>query len=125
MHAEQAGANLAVRGEADAIAMAAERFTHRRDDANLAATISKAPALGCGRRIVSGEWPQLKATTNAVENFATEVAITEGRIVPGAGGFEAMIDAALVDYSGALASGRLVRGDNPVLMTFELLLEAV
>lgn len=61
----------------------------------------------------------------AVENFATEVAITDGRIVPGAAGFEAAIDVALVDYSGALASGRLERGDNPVLMTFELVLEAV
>lgn len=59
-----------------------------------------------------------------VENFATEVAITDGRIALGAGGFEATIDVALVDYSGALASGRLVRGDNPVLMTFELVLEA-
>lgn len=59
-----------------------------------------------------------------VENFATEVAITDGRIAPGVGGFEAAIDVALVDYSGALASGRLVRGDNPVLMTFELVLEA-
>ncbi|WP_336811100.1 PCC domain-containing protein [Bosea sp. MMO-172] len=60
----------------------------------------------------------------AVENFATEVAITAGRIAPSAGGFEAAIDVALVDYSGALASGRLKRGDNPVLMTFELVLEA-
>ncbi|CAH1670907.1 putative DNA-binding protein with PD1-like motif [Hyphomicrobiales bacterium] len=59
----------------------------------------------------------------AVENFATEVAITEGRIVAGAGSFEATVDVALVDYSGALASGRLKRGDNPVLMTFELVLE--
>lgn len=60
-----------------------------------------------------------------VENFATEVAITEGRIARGAGGFEATIDVALVDYSDALASGRLKRGDNPVLMTFELVLEAI
>ncbi|WP_293800595.1 DUF296 domain-containing protein [uncultured Bosea sp.] len=59
-----------------------------------------------------------------VENFATEVVITEGRVAPGVDGFEAAIDVALVDYSGALASGRLVRGDNPVLMTFELVLEA-
>ena len=65
------------------------------------------------------------ADGGVVENFATEVAITEGRIAPGVGGFEAAIDVALVDYSGALASGRLVRGDNPVLMTFELVLEAV
>lgn len=61
---------------------------------------------------------------SVIENFATEVAITEGRIARGDGGFEAAIDVALVDYSGALASGRLKRGDNPVLMTFELVLEA-
>lgn len=59
-----------------------------------------------------------------VENFATEVAITEGRVAAGAGGFEATIDVALVDYSGALATGRLLRGDNPVLMTFELVVKA-
>jgi predicted DNA-binding protein with PD1-like motif len=63
------------------------------------------------------------ADGGVVENFATEVAITNGRIASGAGGSEATIDVALVDYSGALASGRLVRGDNPVLMTFELVLE--
>ena len=61
---------------------------------------------------------------STVENFATEVAITNGRVAPGADGFETVIDVALVDYSGALASGRLKRGDNPVLMTFELVLEA-
>jgi predicted DNA-binding protein with PD1-like motif len=63
--------------------------------------------------------------SGVVENFATEVAITEGRVAPGAGGSEAAIDVALVDYRGVVASGRLVRGDNPVLMTFELVLEAV
>lgn len=68
-----------------------------------------------GARFVAG---------GVVENFATEVAITDGRVVRGAGGFEAAIDVALVDYSGALASGRLKRGDNPVLMTFELVLQA-
>lgn len=57
----------------------------------------------------------------AVENFATEVAITGGEIAGG----EAAVDVALVDYTGATARGRLVRGDNPVLMTFELVLEAV
>lgn len=58
-----------------------------------------------------------------VENFATEVAITVGRIVDDSAGPQAEIDVALVDFTGATASGRLVRGDNPVLMTFELVLE--
>jgi predicted DNA-binding protein with PD1-like motif len=59
-----------------------------------------------------------------VEPFATELTVTSGEIVPGADGApEAMLDIALVDYTGALARGRLVRGDNPVLMTMELVLE--
>lgn len=58
-----------------------------------------------------------------VENFATEVAITTGRIVDEGAGLQAEIDVALVDFTGTMASGRLVRGDNPVLMTFELVLE--
>jgi predicted DNA-binding protein with PD1-like motif len=60
-----------------------------------------------------------------VEPFATELTITAGVIAPGAGGLEAAVDVALVDYTGALAQGRLVRGDNPVLMTMELVLEVV
>lgn len=58
-----------------------------------------------------------------VENFATEVAIRSGVVTPD--GTETAIDVALVDYTGGMAQGRLKRGDNPVLMTFELVLEAV
>ncbi|WP_315810942.1 PCC domain-containing protein [Bradyrhizobium sp. SZCCHNR2028] len=58
-----------------------------------------------------------------VEPFATELTIASGAIAPGAVGLEATLDVALVDYTGALAQGRLVRGDNPVLMTMELVLE--
>jgi predicted DNA-binding protein with PD1-like motif len=61
-----------------------------------------------------------------VEPFATELAIRSGAIAPGAGGAsEATLDVALVDYTGGLAEGRLMRGDNPVLMTMELVLEVL
>jgi len=61
----------------------------------------------------------------SVEPFATELTVTAGQLAPGAGGgVEAQLDVALVDYTGGLAEGRLVRGDNPVLMTMELVLEA-
>jgi predicted DNA-binding protein with PD1-like motif len=60
-----------------------------------------------------------------VEPFATELAITSGIIAPGAGALEAELDIALVDHTGGLAEGRLVRGDNPVLMTMELVLEVL
>lgn len=61
-----------------------------------------------------------------VEPFATELTVTSGLIAPAAGGgLEAELDIALVDYTGGLAEGRLVRGDNPVLMTMELVLEVL
>jgi predicted DNA-binding protein with PD1-like motif len=60
------------------------------------------------------------------EPFATELAIRSGAVAFGAGGaLEATLDVALVDYTGGLAEGRLVRGDNPVLMTMELVLEVL
>ena len=63
---------------------------------------------------------------SSVVPFATELAIRSGSVAMGAGGtLEAELDIALVDYLGGLAEGRLLRGDNPVLMTMELVLEAL
>ncbi|WP_332689447.1 PCC domain-containing protein [Bosea sp. (in: a-proteobacteria)] len=60
-----------------------------------------------------------------IEPFATEIAITSGSLAPGrSGALEAEITIALVDYTGGMAQGPLRRGDNPVLMTLELVLEA-
>ncbi|MBR0719516.1 PCC domain-containing protein [Bradyrhizobium liaoningense] len=60
------------------------------------------------------------------EPFATELAVTSGVIAPGrSGALEAELDVALIDYTGGIAEGRLIRGDNPVLMTMELVLEAL
>jgi len=54
-----------------------------------------------------------------VRNYATEVYIREGHIaIDGT----SSITAGLVDYTSATAEGKLTRGDNPVLMTFELVL---
>jgi predicted DNA-binding protein with PD1-like motif len=66
------------------------------------------------------------ADGRVVEPFATEMAVRSGVIALGGGGMpEATLDVALVDYTGGLAVGRLIRGDNPVLMTMELVLEVV
>jgi predicted DNA-binding protein with PD1-like motif len=62
----------------------------------------------------------------SVVPFATELAVSSGAIAAGAAGtLEATLDVALVDYLGGLSEGRLVRGDNPVLMTMELVLEVL
>ena len=62
----------------------------------------------------------------SVVPFATELAVSSGSVAAGEGGrLEAALDVALVDYLGGLAEGRLVRGDNPVLMTMELVLEVL
>jgi predicted DNA-binding protein with PD1-like motif len=66
------------------------------------------------------------ADGRVVEPFATELAISAGTIAADAGGaLEARLDVALVDHSGGLAEGRLLRGDNPVLMTMELVIEVL
>jgi predicted DNA-binding protein with PD1-like motif len=66
------------------------------------------------------------ADGRSVEPFATEMAVRAGVIVLGAEStLEATLDVALVDYTGGLAMGRLLRGDNPVLMTMELVLEVL
>lgn len=61
------------------------------------------------------------ADGHVVRNFATEAFVTRGVIADGV----ATIDAALVDYTGALAAGRMLRGANPVLMTYELVLQVL
>lgn len=62
---------------------------------------------------------------NIIEPFATELAITSGEVAPGASGaLEATLDVSLIDYTGGIGEGRLIRGDNPVLMTMELVVEA-
>lgn len=62
----------------------------------------------------------------AIEPFATEIAISAGHVAPGPDGKpEAALAIALVDYTGGMAEGALLRGENPVLMTLELVLEAL
>lgn len=59
-----------------------------------------------------------------IDAFATEMAIRSGRIALNKDGRpEADLDVMLVDYTGAVSEGGLVRGDNPVLMTLEVVLE--
>lgn len=59
-----------------------------------------------------------------VEPFVTELLVRRGRVRPGADGApQAEIDVSLVDHTGSLADGRLARGANAVLVTFELVLE--
>lgn len=59
-----------------------------------------------------------------VEPFVTEVFIREGRVhADGTDAIAAEIDVTVVDYLGGLNSGRLQRGSNAVLVTFELVIE--
>jgi predicted DNA-binding protein with PD1-like motif len=57
--------------------------------------------------------------------FATELLVRRGAIRCVAGAGEATkVETAIVDHTGAIGAGRLAAGDNPVLMTFEGVLEA-
>ena len=57
-----------------------------------------------------------------VPSYATEVMVASGRVA--AGGAEASLDVALADMDGAVHEGVLLRGGNPVCVTFELLVVA-
>ena len=60
---------------------------------------------------------------STVEPFVTEVLVRAGRVYPDAEGApRAQLDVELVDYLGGMAQGRLQRGRNAVLVTFELVL---
>jgi predicted DNA-binding protein with PD1-like motif len=60
-----------------------------------------------------------------VDSHATEVLIRNGSVNSVGGGEPAELVVDVVDMKGAISSGRLVRGDNPVCVTFELVIEAV
>jgi predicted DNA-binding protein with PD1-like motif len=63
---------------------------------------------------------------STIEPFATELAVTSGSIALGKSeALEATLDIALIDHTGGIGEGRLIRGDNPVLMTMELVLEVL
>lgn len=65
----------------------------------------------------------LFADGREVTPFATEVFIEAGQVAPGPDGAPvATLDVGLIDYTGQMARGRLQRGADPVLMTFELVL---
>lgn len=80
----------------------------------------------CAARVLGGVGSTIGAAFEdgrVVEPFATEVYIRAGTIAPGAEGqMMATLDAALIDYTGQIAQGRLLRGANPALMTFELII---
>ncbi len=59
-----------------------------------------------------------------IPDFATEVYVIEGEITPIAGGsLKAAVRFGHVDYRGNRSEGWISRGENPVLMTFELVIE--
>jgi predicted DNA-binding protein with PD1-like motif len=61
-----------------------------------------------------------------VEPFVTELLIRHGEIFTNAAGqTQAQLDVSMVDYKGGVSEGRLARGQNPVLVTFELALEVL
>lgn len=64
------------------------------------------------------------ADGGVLEDQGSEILITQGRVSPGADGRPAAeIDICFSGFSGLATRGRLVRGENPVCITFELLIE--
>jgi predicted DNA-binding protein with PD1-like motif len=59
-----------------------------------------------------------------VNSHATEVLIHHGRVESVDGQLRAQLIVDVVDMKGDIFSGTLIRGDNPVCVTFELVIEA-
>ncbi|MDH5858185.1 PCC domain-containing protein [Lampropedia aestuarii] len=85
---------------------------------------------GIRRAVVRGGVGSLVGVSFAdgreVEAFVTEVLIEQGTVdtsLPGGTGVT--LDVALVDYLHGIHSGRLKPGANPVLVTFEMVIERV
>ena len=84
--------------------------------------LSAARLRGCVGSLIGARF----TAAPELEDFATEAFITDGTVAPDASGAPlADLSVALVGLSGALAEGRLARGQNAVLITFELALEEV
>jgi predicted DNA-binding protein with PD1-like motif len=64
------------------------------------------------------------ANGTSMERMPTEVLVRKGHVQadPATGAPVARLDLLAVDDAGSIGSGLILRGDNPVLMTFELLL---
>jgi predicted DNA-binding protein with PD1-like motif len=60
-----------------------------------------------------------------VASHATEVLIRKGSVESAGGRPRARLAIDVVDMDGAIFSGELVHGDNPVCVTFELVIEAL
>ena len=60
-----------------------------------------------------------------VESHATEVLIRNGIVETAGGRLQTRLVIDVVDMEGAIFSGELVHGDNPVCVTFELLIEVL
>ncbi|MEE1658250.1 DUF296 domain-containing protein [Microvirga sp. CF3062] len=60
-----------------------------------------------------------------VNSHATEVLIRNGGVESADGQVHARLVVDVVDMKGGISSGEIVRGDNPVCITFELVIEAV
>src|SRR6266550_9046991 len=68
--AEEAGADFAVGGQAEAIAMAAEGFADGSDEADFPPAIGKHPAPGSGGGMIHRGWMQLESSLQSSEDFA-------------------------------------------------------
>jgi len=60
-----------------------------------------------------------------VESHATEVQIRDGHFRSEDGRGQARLNLDVVDMNGAITSGEIARSDNPVCVTFELVIEEI
>lgn len=85
-------------------------------------------AAGFSRAVLHGGVASINqarfADAPEITGFATELLVRRGAIRCTGADERTVLDIAIVDHTGAIGTGCLAAGDNPVLMTFEGVLEA-
>lgn len=98
-----------------------------RPNTDLCMALETAAArFGLGEAIINGIGSLIGADYEdgtTLTAYASEILVRDGRIAPSASGSpQAILDIAMVDLTSNISGGRLMRGKNPVCVTFELLL---
>src|SRR4249920_2490352 len=68
-HTKQTGANFPIRGKANPVTMAAERFAHGSNNTDFAIAFGKGPAFGSRRHVRVGDRVEREATLEPLEQF--------------------------------------------------------
>jgi acyl-CoA synthetase (AMP-forming)/AMP-acid ligase II len=114
---------FSAKGEGDAGSGILLRIRPNEDVATVIEDVCRRHGIGSGRIFGIGSINEpVFEDRRRIACLATEIAVDNAVLEQTAEGLRATLDAAVVDTDGVIYHGRLARGDNPVGVTFELVI---